>query len=217
MGRGAAAAPEGGLPASIRPGHTAPSPATGGGTAGTDSEVIQARLRWDVLENGVPSARVTPATEPLPHAASWLCIMLLLSSICNFSNGLYGSNCSRKALMQSRPRRDAAAGHSVALITAASLGAGSCLSLARAGLPPCMETPGHTGVSLGSEGMPGGAWGGPRSQLSTSGVGRPLLVEGLSIPLHSLVLPGCLCLPGGSWCPWVTVRGQSWGSLPRTA
>lgn len=32
--------------------------------------------------------------------------------------------------------RDAAAGHSAALITAASLGTGSCLSLARAGLPP---------------------------------------------------------------------------------
>lgn len=38
--------------------------------------------------------------------------------------------------MQHRPHRDPATGHSMALITAASLGAGKCLSLARAGLPP---------------------------------------------------------------------------------
>lgn len=128
------------------PGRHGPAPGHGRATAGTDGvpvEVIQARPRQGVLEDGMSSMRVTLATEPLPHAASWLCIMLLLSSSCNFSNGLYGSNCSRKALMQYRTLKGAAAGHSVALITAASLGAGSCLSLARTGLSLCMETPGH--------------------------------------------------------------------------
>lgn len=56
MGRGAAAAPEGELAGSIRPAHTAPSPATGGGTAGTAMEVIQAPVGsaggWDVISEG---------------------------------------------------------------------------------------------------------------------------------------------------------------------
>lgn len=48
----------------------------------------------------------------MPHPPSWLCLMLLLSSICNFSNRLDGINYSRKTLMQRRPRSDSATGHS---------------------------------------------------------------------------------------------------------
>lgn len=86
--------------------------------------------------------------------------------------------------MQHRPRRDGAAGHPMTLITAASLRAGSCLSLARAGLPP------EHGDTWASHGNPWGLKGCLEVPAEYSWSGEAALVEGLSIPLHSLVLPG---------------------------
>lgn len=66
-----------------------------------------------MCEEGTSSARAMLGMGPLPRAApSWLCLILLLSSICNFSNGLEGTNYSRKTVMQRRPRSSSATGHS---------------------------------------------------------------------------------------------------------
>lgn len=103
----------------------------------------------------------------MPHPPSWLCLMLLLSSICNFSNGLDGTNYSRKTLMQCRPRSNSAAGHSDCINHAAPTrhGCGKELPLLSAGpdcspvlssvTPPCLGTARRRGGLLQTQ---EGAW-----------------------------------------------------------
>lgn len=117
----------------------------------------------------------------MPHPPSWHCLTLLLSSICNFSNRLDGTNYNRKTLMQCRPRSNSAAGHSSGINHAAPtqhcwgkqlplLGVGQGCSPALSSFPlHVWGQPGTAGVSLGMEGVPEDAQGGPRCRPSTPG------------------------------------------------
>lgn len=125
VGRGAAAvAAE--LPASIHPDHTALA-AQGGGTWWQPGAPHGGGpgVGWvgdGMCKEETSSVRVMLGMGPLPCAASsWLCLILLLSSICNFSNGLDGTNYSRKTVMQRRTRSNSAAGHSSGINHAAPM------------------------------------------------------------------------------------------------
>jgi len=150
----------------------------------------------------------------MPHPPAWLCLMLLLPSICNFSNRLDGTNYSRKALMQRWPHGNSATGHPSGINHRRGIAGGRrCLacSLRSAPWPPVRgDTTGHRRALPGDRQGFGGAWGSLRCLLSTPGCRGQLPAQGQSGPLRPFALLPMRGVTAG--CPGGHRRTPSLGS-----